>query len=323
MTYKFNNVYLNSSFTSAGDLEYKGPISAYIDHLFKDKNKSFEALEIQMLKNTIDMLLEKNNLDQKDISLAIGGELSNQLATTNYTFRCLDMPLVGVYSACSTICLSIGLASLICKNNDKILCFTSSYNQSAERQFRNPVEYGGSKDDTQTFTATGAACCIISNSYSNIRVNAFTVGNVIDFEFNNPNDFGRAMAPAALETLYKHFKNTNTSPKDYDLILTGDLSNIGHKIIKEELLKKYNYNKNYNDCGLMLYDINSQNVFSGGSGPATSAIVLLSYVKKQLEEKKFKKVLLCATGALMNTTMLNQHESIPAIAHIIELERAI
>lgn len=323
MTYKFNNVYLNSSFTSAGDIEFDGPISSYIDHLFKDKDKSFEALEIQMLKNTIDMLLEKNNLKDTDIKIAIGGELSNQLATTSYTFRTLNIPLIGVYSACSTICLSIGLAALLCKDNDKILCFTSSYNQSAERQFRNPVEYGGSKDDTQTFTATGAACCILSNIYSSIRINAFTVGNVIDFEFNNPNDFGRAMAPAAIETLFKHFKNTNTSPKDYDLILTGDLSNEGHKIVKDELYKKYGYNQNYNDCGLILYDIDSQNVYSGGSGPATSALVFLSYVKKLLEEKRLKRVLLCATGALMNTTMLNQHESIPSIAHIIELERTI
>lgn len=323
MTYKFNNVYINASFTSAGDLEFDGPISEYIDHLFKDKDKSFEALEIQMLKNTIDMLLEKNNLKDNDISIAIGGELSNQLATTSYTFRTLNMPLIGVYSACSTICLSIGLGSLLCKDNDKILCFTSSYNQSAERQFRNPVEYGGSKDDTQTFTATGAAACIISNCYSPIRINAFTVGNVIDFEFKNANDFGKAMAPAALETLYKHFKNTNTSPKDYDLILTGDLSKVGFQIVADELMKKYQYNKNYNDCGLILYDVNKQDVFSGGSGPATSALVLLSYIKKQMEENKLKRVILCATGALMNTTMLNQHESIPAIAHIIELERTI
>lgn len=320
MTYKFNNVYLNSSFTSAGEIEFYGPISEYIDHLFKDRDKSFEALEIQMLKNTIDMLLEKNNLLDTDISLAIGGELSNQLATTNYTFRTLNIPLIGVYSACSTICLSLGLASLLCKDNNKILCFTSSFNQSAERQFRNPVEYGGSKDDTQTFTATGAACAIVSNSFSNIRINSFTVGNVIDFEFTNPNDFGRAMAPAALETLFKHFKNTKTTPRDYDLILTGDLSSVGYKIIKDELLKKYNYNQNYNDCGLILYDVDNQDVLSGGSGPATSAIVLLSYVKKQMLNQRLKRVLLCATGALMNTTMLNQHESIPSIAHIIELE---
>ena len=133
-------------------------------------------------------------------------------------------------------------------------------------------------------------------------------------------DFGRAMTPAAIETLLEHFKATNTTPNDYDLILTGDLSKYGYEIVKKELIKEYGHITNYNDCGLLLYDIKKQNVLAGGSGPGTSAAVLLSYVKKKLQNKELKHVILCATGALMNPTMVNQKNSLPCIAHIVELE---
>ena len=322
MTFKFSNVYLKDSMVLAGDLEGSGPIGEYIDYVSDFKEESFENSEISMLYQSIDMLLEKLNFTPNDIDIAIGGELSNQLTTTSYTMRKLLISLIGIYAACSTITLGIGLAGLLLNNNDvnKILVFTSSNNQSAERQFRNPVEYGGEKEETQTFTSTVAASAIISNEKSNISIKSFTLGKVIDIGFTDSMDFGRAMAPAAIETLFEHFKNTNSKPSDYDLILTGDLSSYGYDIVKKALEEKYSYSRNYNDCGLMLYDVENQNVFAGGSGPGTSAAVLLAYVKKEMEAKKLRKVLLCATGALMNPTMINQKNSLPCIAHAIELE---
>lgn len=322
MTFKFSNAYLIDSMVLAGNLEGQGPISNYLDYISDFKEESFENSEISMLSQTIDMLLEKLDLNPDEIDLAIGGELSNQLTTTSYTMRKLLISLIGIYAACSTITLGIGLAGLLIRNEEinNILVFTSSNNQSAERQFRNPVEYGGEKEETQTFTATVAAATIISNKKSDISIKAFTLGKVIDIGFTDSMDFGRAMAPAAIETLFEHFKNTNKNPNDYDLILTGDLSNYGYKIVKKALDEKYMYSKNYNDCGLILYDIENQNVFAGGSGPGTSAAVLLAYVKKEMEAKGLKKVLLCATGALMNPTMINQKNSLPCIAHAIELE---
>lgn len=322
MNFKIENVYLNDSIVLSGEKEKQGPIGKYIDYHSQFKNSSFENSEIAMLYQAIDMLLEKQNLKDSDIDLAIGGELSNQLTTTSYTFRKINTSLIGIYSACSTISLAIGLSALLLMNNqvNRVLAFTSSNNQSAERQFRNPIEYGGEKEITQTFTSTIAASAILSNEVSNIRIKSFTVGKVIDIGFSDAMDFGRAMAPAAIETLLEHFKSTNTTPNDYDLILTGDLSKYGYEIVKKELMKEYGPITNYNDCGLLLYDIKKQNVLAGGSGPGTSAAVLLSYVKKKLQNKELKHVILCATGALMNPTMVNQKNSLPCIAHIVELE---
>ena len=322
MTFKFKNIFLLDSIVIAGKLEGNGPLNKYFDYISDFKEDSFENSEIAMLTQSIDMLFEKMNLKVENIDIAIGGELSNQLTTTSYTLRKLPISLIGIYAACSTITLGIGVAGLVLANESvkNALVFTSSNNQSAERQFRNPVEYGGEKEETQTFTSTIAASTIISKEKSNISISAFTLGKVIDIGFTDPMDFGRAMAPAAIETLFEHFKNQNKTPQDYDLILTGDLSKYGYQIVKKALLDKYNYSKNYNDCGLMLYDIENQNVFAGGSGPGTSAAVLLSYIKKEMLAKKLKKVLICATGALMNPTMINQKNSIPCIAHAIELE---
>ena len=323
MTFKFKDVYLLDSFLVAGSLEGSGPLRKYLDYVKDFDEDCFENCEITSLHTAIDLLLEKLDMRIDDIDLAISGELSNQLATTNYTFRSLLIGVIGIYAACSTITLGLGLAGLLLKNDDinKILVCTSSNNQSAERQFRNPNEYGGEKENTQTFTSTIAAAAILSNDKGKIKITDFTLGKIIDVGFTDPMDFGRAMAPAAIETLLTHFKNTQTTPFDYDLILTGDLSTYGYEIVKSELEKEYGALSNYNDCGLMLYDTKNQDVFAGGSGPGTSAGVLFSYVKEKMYNKELKKVILCATGALMNPTMINQKNSIPCIAHLIVLER--
>lgn len=324
MNFKLTNSYLLDSFVIGGKLEGKGPITGYLDYINAFEDTTFESNEIDSMISSIDHLLEKTNLECKDIDLAISGELSNQLTTTNYTYRTLLIPLIGIYSACSSIALGLGLASLLLDNKSisKILVTTSSNTESAEREFRNPNEYGGEKLNTQTYTSTIAASAIITNTPTNIRFTSFTIGKVIDIGFTDPYDFGRAMAPAAIETLLEHFKETKTEPKDYDLVLTGDLSKYGYEIVLSVLNQHFANVTNYNDCGLVLYDINTQNVFAGGSGPGTSAGVLLAYIKKKIENKELKKVLLCATGALLSPTMILQKNSIPCIAHCIVMEAA-
>lgn len=322
MTFTFDSVYLESSSVVAGQLEGNGPLRKYFDSIDECKDSSFENSEIDILYKSIDMLLEKENLKIEDIDLAIGGELSNQLTTSSYTMRGFLIPFIGIYAACSTITLGLGVASLLLHHKDlkNVLVFTSSHNQSAERQFRNPVEYGGNKEDTQTFTSTIGASALLSKKKGKIKISSFTVGKVIDVGFTDACDFGRAMAPAALETLFSHFRSTKTSPSDYDLILTGDLSSYGYDVVLKALEEEYGKVSNYEDCGLLLYDIQNQNVLAGGSGPGTSAAVLLSYIKKRMLDGYYKKVLLCATGALMNPIMINQKNSLPCIAHAICLE---
>ncbi len=325
MNFKFDNVYLLDSFVIGGDVERKGQIASYIDYFNVYKEKNFENNEMESLYSCIDHLFERNNININDIDLAISGELSNQLAISHYTYRKLLIPFIGVYSACSTICLEIGLSSLLLQNDNinKILISTSSNTECAERQFRNPNEYGGEKLLSQTYTSTISCAAILTNEKSKIKITSFTLGKIIDIGFTDVNDFGRAMTPCAIETLLTHFKLTNTEPKDYDLILTGDLSKYGYELVKKSMIDHFVYIDNYNDCGLLLYDVNSQNVFAGGSGPGTSAGVLFSYVKKQMLKGELKKVLLCATGALISPTMIAEGESIPCIAHCIVMEASL
>lgn len=322
MNIKFENVFLENSAVIVGKLEGDGPLKNFFDSIDECYDSSFENSEINILKKAIDILFEKYGYSNDDIDVAIGGELSNQLTTTSYTFRSLKIPLLGIYAACSTITLGLGLAAITLQNSqiNRCLVFTSSHNQSAERQFRNPVEYGGNKEETQTFTATVGAAATISKNSTAIKISNFCIGKVIDIGYKNSLDFGRVMAPAAIETLLYFFRKTATKPLDYDLILTGDLSSHGQKIVKKALEEEFGSAGNYDDCGLILYNIKKQKVLAGGSGPGTSAAVLFSYVKNKLETKVYKKVILCATGALMNPTMTNQKNSIPAIAHLIVLE---
>lgn len=318
-TYDINNAYINQTYVITSRLEKEGPIGYYFDEVFIPKEDCFESSELKMVEKCISKLSITN------VDLIIAGDLSNQIAISNYTAKLINKPMLGVYSACATINEAIIIASLFVdsKKFNNILCFTSSYNQTAERQFRSPVEYGGEKCLTQTFTSTVAASCIISNKINKVKVKKVTIGRVIDIDFKNPLDFGRCMAPAAIETLLSHFKNTNTKPNDYDLILTGDLSYYGYPIVKEELEKKFGQIDNYQDTGKMIFDKDKQNVLAGGSGPGTIAATLLAYVYKKMMKQELKKVLVCATGALMNPTMCNQKREIPSIAHIIELEYCI
>lgn len=314
-TYKIENVYLKEAYVVTSKLESEGPIGKFFDEVFTPNEDCFESSELKMLKKCLSKLSISN------IDLVVAGDLSNQIAISNYTAKLIDKPMLGVYAACATINEAIIIASLLIESDKmkNILCFTSSYNQTAERQFRSPIEYGGEKSLTQTFTSTVAAGCIISSKKSIIKITNITIGKVFDIDFKNVLDFGRCMAPAAIETLLSHFKNTNTKPSDYDLILTGDLSHYGYPIVKNELEKVFGTINNYNDTGIMIFDRNNQNVFAGGSGPGTIAATLLGYVYKKMLNKELKKVLICATGALMNPIMSNQKREIPSIAHIIEL----
>jgi len=324
MNFKINNVYLIDSMVLGGRLEEEGPIGDYLDYTSDFKDSSFENSEINMLSQSIDMLKEKLNLCDNDIDIAIGGELSNQLTTTSYTLRKSLISLIGIYSACSTISLGLGLGALLidgCKVKNALV-FTSSHNQSAERQFRNPVEYGAPKHKTATFTATGSASLLLTSEKTNIKIESSTIGKVIDLGQNDVNHMGAVMAPAAADTLYRHLTDLKRKIDYYDLILTGDLGVYGKNILIKYMKKKYKIDlgKNYNDCGTMLYNIDKQPVFAGGSGPVCSALVNFGYVLKQMQEKKLKRVLIIPTGAIFSPTWVFQKETIPAIAHAVSLE---
>lgn len=321
---KFNNVYIKAKFTVASKKEKEGPISGYIDYLYDNnycEETSFEKAEQKLIKTAIDGLIE-NNILIKDISLFIGSDLLNQIGTSNYVMRDYNIPFIGTYSACAASGLNVILGSIFIDNNiyNNVLVFASSHNNTAEKQFRYPIEYGVQKKKSSTYTVTGSGAVILSNTKSDIKIKSVTIGKVIDYDMKDVNDFGSIMAIAAFDTFKRHFNELNIDYSYYDLVLTGDLSNIGKNIF-EKLLENENIKiKEYNDCGLIIYDINKQKVFSGGSGCACSMVTVFSYVYEMLKNKKYKRVLIIATGALISNSIYNQKESIPSIAHAYSLE---
>lgn len=321
----FNNVYVCGSATVAGLIEKQGPLGNYFDNTYDDLYfgcKTFEQAEQKMLKEAIDLSFKKTKLRDKDIDIMFGGDLLNQIASSTYVSRDYKIPLIGTFAACSSSMLTLALASSYVQAGyaNNALAFTSSHNATAERQYRYPVEYGIQKPDTTTYTATGAGAIIVSNIISDIKVTSATFGEVTDYEFTDANNMGVAMAPAAYKTLKQHFKDLNREPSYYDLILTGDLSTYGKRVVLE-MFKKDNIElSNYDDCGLILYDREKQDVFAGGSGCACCALTTYSYILDKMKKKELKKVLVVATGALLSPTLIQQKESIPCIAHAVSLE---
>lgn len=321
----FNNVYVKESATVAGLIEKQGPLGKYFDNTYDDLYcgcKTFEQAEQKMLKEAIDTVFKKSKLRDKDIDIMFGGDLLNQITSSTYVSRDYKIPLIGTYGACSSSMLTLALASSYVEANyaKNALAFTSSHNATAERQYRYPNEYGIQKPETTTYTASGAGAIIVSNIISDIKVTSATIGEVTDYEVTDANNMGVAMAPAAYKTMKEHFKDLNRDPSYYDLILTGDLSTYGKRIILE-LFKKDNIElNNYDDCGLILYDKQNQNVFAGGSGCACCALTTYSYILDKMRKKELKKVLVVATGALLSPTLIQQKESIPCIAHAVSLE---
>lgn len=320
-SFTFNNVFLKNAYTCVGPVEGKGPLKNYFNKIYDDLylgQKCWEDAESKLLKEAILGVINKSD---EEIDLIVSGDLINQNAVSSYAIKDLNIPYIGAFGACSTMILSmiIGANIIESKNAKNVICATSSHNCTSERQFRNPTEYGGGKPKTATFTVTGGAACQLSEK-GLIKITRATVGKIFDSTLNNPLDMGSAMAPAACETLLEHLRDFNLESNYYDLILTGDLSDIGFKIVKDILTEQKVFNANYYDAGLMVYDIKSQKVFSGGSGCACIGVVSMGYIKFLLENKKLKRVLLIGTGALMNQMSVNQKKTITSIAHAIALE---
>lgn len=325
MTQFFSNVYLNEVATVTGPYEAKGPFSKYFDYSYDDlyfNAPTWEQAESKSLVLGIDLLLGKAAKTKFDINLMISGDLLNQITSSNYAAINMPCPFIGIYAACASSTLGISLASSYIENGiiNNAICAVSSHNNSAEKQFRYPVEYGGPKPKTATFTATGSALALLSNQKSKIKIESATLGRVIDSEITDVFHMGAVMAKAASDTIYRHLKDTKRTADYYDLILTGDLGIYGKKILIEYMQSEYNIDlKNYDDSGTMLYN-QTNPAYAGASGPACLPLVSYSYILKQMHDKKLKRVLLVATGALHSQATVNQKLSIPAIAHAISLE---
>ena len=327
MTRKFNNVYINNAFTIAGIYEKNGPLKKYFDLTYnKDLYygcTTFEKAEEKMLSNCITNLISNSKLIDSDIDCIISGDLQNQIAASDYALRDFNIPFLGIFSACATFGEGLFIAANLIEGKmaKNIIVSTSSHNMVAERQFRNPTEYGAPKKKTTTFTSTGASSILLTNKKTKIKITGATLGTVQDKGITDVNNMGAVMAISAAMTLKRHFQDLNIEPTYYDMILTGDLGIYGKKILIE-YMKEYNYDlsKNYNDCGLLLYDRNKQPVYAGASGPSSSALVTCSYILKEMESGKYQRILIVPTGAIFSPTRVFQKDTIPSIAHAISLE---
>ncbi len=315
--------------TICGPVEGKGPLSNYFDTVIEDNSlgqASWEKAERQLMETVSKNVLEKSNVRPEAVDIFLAGDLLNQIITSTFTARTMQIPFLGLYGACSTFAEGLAVAALLLQNQDISLCLTatSSHNSTSERQYRYPTEYGVQLPPTAQFTVTGAGATLVTNksSASQIYITAVTIGRIVDLGIKNPYEMGAAMAPAAKDTIKTHLEKDSGGLSSYDAIYTGDLGEVGKAIVIEMLQQEdINIEHIYDDCGTMIYDLDQQNVNSGGSGCACSALVTLGLILHQLRTKQARKVLVVSTGALLSPTSYQQKETIPGIAHAICIER--
>ncbi len=309
-----------------GKKEGDGPLAEYFDVILEDDKfgeSSWEKAESKLQKETSILAIEKAGLTPNDINYAFAGDLLNQCVGASYGMRDMEIPFFGLFGACSTMTESMSLGSMLISGNfaDYVLCSTSSHFCSAEKQFRNPLEYGGQRTPSAQWTVTGAGSVILAKNGNGPRITQITTGKVIDMGITDANNMGAAMAPAAIDTLITHFEDTGKKPTDYDLIITGDLGIVGSQILCKLMMEEgYNISDIHVDCGKIIFNIDEQDVHCGGSGCGCCGSVFSGYIYKEMKKGTFKKILLMATGALMNTMSIQQGESIPSIAHAISIE---
>ena len=310
----------------ASKKEGEGPLGQLFDIQNDDTSfgqQSWEKAESQMQKLCVSKALEKGGFSPGDIDYLFAGDLLNQCIGSNYGLRDFGIPFLGLYGACSTMAESLILSSMLVEANiaQRCVAITSSHFCSAERQFRFPLEYGGQRTPTSQWTVTGAGSVVVGAASKPPYVKAVCVGTIEDLGIKDINNMGAAMAPAAAKTIQTYFEDTCTNADNYDLILTGDLGEVGSSLMKELLAKEgITLGTKHGDCGLMIYDRENQaDIRAGGSGCGCSASVLCAWVLPKLQSGELNDVLFLATGALMSPTSVQQGESIPSIAHLVYL----
>ncbi len=314
-----------SAASVAGQKEGEGPLREHFDIIMENAEwgeETWEKTESKMQKHAVIRALEKGKIDAADVSYIFAGDLLNQCISSTFGLAEFGIPFLGVYGACSTMAETIGLASMAVDGGfaDLAAAVTSSHFCTAERQYRNPLEYGGQRTPTAQWTVTGSGAVIISGSGEGPFVTHFTSGKIVDFGIKDANNMGAAMAPAAADTLRRHFEDTGRGPEFYDLILSGDLGTVGSSVVVDLLRDDgIDISDNYDDCGCMIFDIKKQDMHAGGSGCGCLASVLCGYIMDRIRTGELKNVLFVGTGALLSPTSTLQGGTIPSVAHAVAI----
>lgn len=316
--------------TVVGPFEGQGPLAGDFDHIHDELSigeDSWEKAERALFEEAVQRAARKAGLDMNQVQFLVGGDLMNQIITATFAARTLSVPFLGVFGACSTSMLSLAIAAMLVDSGaaTHAVAATSSHNASAEKQFRYPTEYGSQKPPTAQFTVTGAGAALVGKTGDGPVITAATIGKIIDMGVKDPFNMGAAMAPAAVDTITAHMNDLNRAPDDYDLIVTGDLSKVGYQLAKELFAKEgFPIDKTvYQDCGMMIYDYETQQVQAGGSGCGCSAVVTYGHLLNRMKRGELKRILVVATGSLLSTISFQQGESIPCIAHAVAIESGV
>lgn len=324
-TIKFSNPPIITAFSSVvGKKESEGPLGSCFDYVSEDDTfgeNTWEKSESRMQMDAVTRALSKADISTGQVDLIFAGDLLNQCVGSNFGLRELGIPFLGLYGACSTMAESLILSAMSIDGEFASNCVavTSSHFCSAERQFRFPLEYGGQRPPSSQWTVTGSGAMLVQDRGVGVKIKHASIGKITDLGIKDVNNMGSAMAPAAASTLSTFFKDTGTRPEQYDMIISGDLSEYGVKLTKKLLAYDgYELGENFTDCGLLIYN-SSQDVHAGGSGCGCSAVVLAGHILPKIMSGALRNILFVGTGALMSPTSVLQGESIPSVAHLVNL----
>ncbi|MDR1065862.1 MAG: stage V sporulation protein AD [Clostridiales bacterium] len=319
-------VTIKSTASIVGPKEGQGPLRDYFDLTLDDVmagQKTWEKAESKIVEDAMNLAVKNSGFDNSHIDFVIAGDLLNQSTATTFGVMGMKIPLFGIFGACSTFGEGLGLGAMLIDGGfaKNVLVGASSHFCSAERQFRSPLELGGQRPPTASWTVTGAGCAVLSNAGEKPYITGFTAGRVIDMGITDANNMGAAMAPAVVDTLVNHFKDFNRNPAYYDVIATGDLGYIGHELVVRLMSEEgFNMSENYTDCGIQIFDRETQDTHVGGSGCGCSASAFSGYYYKKIKQGEIKSMLLIPTGALLSQTSQQQGSNIPGIAHAVVIE---
>lgn len=308
-----------------GKKEGEGPLGRYFDYIFEDTTlgeKTWEKAESALQREAFTRALDKAGMSPSQVNYLFAGDLLNQNVASTFGLREYNVPLFGQFGACSTMAQTLGMSAIFVDSGAADVCcaVTSSHFCSAERQFRFPLEYGGQRPPTSQWTATASGAAVVGMGGSGVHIAAVCGGRVTDFGITDANNMGAAMAPAAIDTMQAHFRDLRRVPSDYDLIVTGDLGMLGKTIVLDQFRRiGVDLSSVYNDCGLLIFDTKKQDVHAGGSGCGCGASVLCGYLLDKLEKRELRRLLFCATGALLSPTSSWQGESIPGVCHAVAI----
>lgn len=322
-------VYIRASASVVGTKEGEGPFGDCFDMVGTDDKfgcDTWEEAESTLQKEALSLAIGKSGLKNSEIKYLFAGDLLGQSIASSFGLGSFQIPLVGMYGACSTCGLTMSMATVMIAGGmaEYAACVTSSHFASAEKEFRFPLGYGNQRPLSATWTVTGSGAFILSSEKGKrdrAMITGITIGKIVDYGLKDSMNMGACMAPAACDTIYRHLKDFGLKPEHYDRIVTGDLGVVGKEILLALLMEKgFDITKQHMDCGIEIFDAKRQKTDAGGSGCGCSAITLTGYLLKKISEGVFKRILFVPTGALLSTVSFNEGNSVPGIAHAVVLE---